>query len=217
KVWRLGTANSDGMIEHEVVFRMQGILSTAELSLTSSMARTKATKAAFFSQKLQLVGMGSDLFEKAISNLDFVRDIFVRSFPGRVLQPWPAGLRESVIHASSNFFTRVADDPTAIHIDVGGGVDPFNSMQQLQTHGLVHTEENVVKYYKLVRDAITGYFAFPANFRPGDIVEIRGSIVAVPCKKSAFKLHYHLNSVVRLDNTYSSVSITYPDSSNDLY
>jgi hypothetical protein len=57
------------------------------------------------------------------------------------------------LNASSRFLTRTSDEPHAEPVDFGDGVDPHGFCKQFAGVGLIHTIDNVVKYYKLQDDS----------------------------------------------------------------
>ncbi|KAJ7710368.1 hypothetical protein B0H17DRAFT_1123521 [Mycena rosella] len=205
KLWRVGPANESGDMECETVFRVQGALSRVDLVARSSMGRSKATKAANFSQRVQIVGLGSALFDQAVANASLVQATFGRYFAGQTVTAWPVGTAEVFINASTRYFTRAVDDRAATAVAFGRGVDPLNALGPFNAQGLIHTEDNIVKYYKLVTDRGEPRYhsATPAEFRVGDLVEIRGTIVAFPSKANEIKTYYHMSSLIRLDTKYS--------------
>ncbi|KAJ6460425.1 hypothetical protein DFH09DRAFT_1348539 [Mycena vulgaris] len=208
KTWRLATGEEDGPMENEVVFSMHGVLSKVDIIAGASMA----SKAANFSQRIQLVGLGSPSFERAVANSAVVQGIFCRGFGHSNVAALMSGEEGQgpTLNASSHYFTRIRDAPRAARVPFGNGIDPFNVLSRFAATELVHTEENIVKYYRVIKDVKTGvpayYEAYPGSFRVGDIVEIRGSLVAFHGKQQSIKTRFHLDSMVLLDNTFSKAA-----------
>ncbi|KAJ6585946.1 hypothetical protein B0H19DRAFT_1060124 [Mycena capillaripes] len=205
KQWRLVTVSNDGKPDCEVVFRMQGILSRVDVVAGTNMAKCNISKAAHLSQRIQLVGMGSALFESGANNTNIIHSVFSRFLRGRRVKPWRIGedAAAAQLNSSTNYFSRISDEPGAVVVEFAKGVDPFDVFKKFQGSGLVHTVDNVVKYYSLTTDKKQLYAAYPGNFRCGDVVEIRSSVVAHLNKQNMVGIHLQLLSLVLLDNTLS--------------
>ncbi|KAJ7603320.1 hypothetical protein DFH06DRAFT_1151931 [Mycena polygramma] len=186
KLWRFMTTNLQGEVECEVVFRTQGILASTNLILNENMTK----------QTLKWVGKYEDG-----SLHDWVTRL------NKSVQEWKVTDEscDEFINASANFFSWVHDDPNAVSVKMGRGVDPVGVFIKHEGSGLVHTADNVVKYYKLISEdgRTTHSTATPGRFRVGDVVEVRGSIRVVASKNNTLKMHFHMHSMVLLDSTLS--------------
>ncbi|KAJ7429590.1 hypothetical protein B0H11DRAFT_2265213 [Mycena galericulata] len=216
KIWRLGPQNNKGSVDTKMVIRIQGILAKVEL-IPGNVSKFDTKRAANLSQRVQLVGAGSPLFETAIINTKVITDVFARFFRGKRINDWNVGeeLTDTYLNASNRFFTSAIDEPDATAVPFGDGVDPlgvFEKLQRASSGQLVHTSDNVVHYFKLSRDPVTNeeiyYSAFPGTFAVGDIVEVHGSVTAFMNKQNVVKTHFHLQVMTLLDNTYSKASKT---------
>ncbi|KAJ7912585.1 hypothetical protein B0H13DRAFT_1874818 [Mycena leptocephala] len=210
QIWRIGPLNSDGEIEEEFAFHMQGVISKLNLR-PGEVDRLPVAKALSTSQQVSLVGIGSPLFKEGLGRLKDAHALFVRHFPVESMTNWVASDgAEPVLHASNRFFTSLEDDPTAVHIPFEKGVDPLNKLQRFVGDQLVHTSANVVKYYKRTCDSTTMEYkvevVLPSHFKVGDIVEIDASIIAFKTsgRKTQIKMHCNLNGMTLLNTTYSS-------------
>ncbi|KAJ7511761.1 hypothetical protein B0H11DRAFT_2214639 [Mycena galericulata] len=210
KIWRLGPATKEGEVEDELVFVIQGILSKFSL-VPGDIRDQQPTKVATASQQVTLTGHGSSLFEEGINNTKQLHGLFARYFHSEVAKlPGTNGNGGLSLSASNRYLTSLQDEPNAVHIKFGPGVDPFGQLQAFVGTKMVHTAENVVNYYRVATDPGTGKVvydtAFPANFRVGDLVEIQASAIAFQGKNQAMKMHCHLRVLTLLDSSFSKAS-----------
>ncbi|KAJ7482851.1 hypothetical protein B0H11DRAFT_2232228 [Mycena galericulata] len=151
--------NERGEVDMEMVIRVQGILAKVEL-VPGNVSKFNMKRAANLSRRVQLIGARSPLFETAVSNTKVVQDVFVRFFRGKRVNEWSISedLTETYLNASNRFFTTVTDNPKASMVLFGDGVDPlgvFTKLQHASGGQLVHTDDNVVHYFKLAKDPAT--------------------------------------------------------------
>ncbi|KAJ7045241.1 hypothetical protein C8F04DRAFT_1174205 [Mycena alexandri] len=210
KMWHLMSTTPDGSPDCEVVFRVQGILAAVDLVANHKFTKCKPDRAAGLSQRVKLIGLDSPLFQNALRQTLLVHSAFERHF-GRSVNSWNVGgeTADGYISLSSNYFTRSTPSAAAERHEPADGVDPFGVLQHFEKIGLVHTKENVVKYFRkyMSKDGVAEiYGAFPGNFRVGDIVEARGSVTVVSAKNSTLKVHYHLHSVILHDARFSKIA-----------
>jgi hypothetical protein len=50
--------------------------------------------------------------------------------------------------ASTQYFTLLADEPSAVHVAFHSSIDPYGDLQQFAGTTMVHTSENQVEYCK---------------------------------------------------------------------
>ncbi|KAJ7462388.1 hypothetical protein B0H11DRAFT_1911178 [Mycena galericulata] len=207
KIWRVGPATKEGQVEDELVFRFQGILSRFSL-VPVQIKDQQPNKVATASQQVTLIGCGSEQFEAGLLNTRELHALYTRYFQGDVTKlPGTNGAGVLVLSASNRFLTSLQDEPYAVNIKFGSGVDPLGHLQTFVGSGLVHTIDNVVDYYRANTDDATGKTvydtAFPANFRVGDLVEIQASAIAFQGKNQSMKLHCHLRALTLIDSQFS--------------
>ncbi|KAK7054074.1 hypothetical protein R3P38DRAFT_3171588 [Favolaschia claudopus] len=191
KCWRLGAMDEFGNVEHEISFRMQGILSKVDL-VPGNITRCSLERAANLCQRVELTGIGSESFALSANNILVVQDIFRRFFAGQR-----------------------TDGRAVEEVPFGPGVDPLGHLANFRSSDLVHTAENDVKYFRLANDldkrhALSDrdsfYEAFPAAFRKGDIVEVQGSIIAFFAKNHVVKTIFQMNVLTLLDASFSKAA-----------
>ncbi|KAJ7432324.1 hypothetical protein B0H11DRAFT_1931643 [Mycena galericulata] len=212
KIWRVGPVTPDGKVEDELVFRMQGILSKRNL-VPGDIQRFPSSKVANLSQQASIVGAGSELFEAGFRNLKQFHGLFSRHFPSTTVAQWPieGDGGYPTMNASNRYMTTTQDDPTAMHVPFGPGVDPLGRLQKYVGAEMVHTADNEISYYKKAVDPVTGKSvydkAFPANFRIGDVVEMQVSVIGFQGKdKNIMKLHCHLRALTLLESKFSKAA-----------
>ncbi|KAJ7462651.1 hypothetical protein B0H11DRAFT_1735092, partial [Mycena galericulata] len=163
-------------------------------------------------QQVTLTGCGSEKFEAGVLNTKELHGLYTRYFQSDVAKlPGTNASGEPSLSASNRYLTSLQDEPYAVNIGFGAGVDPLGHLQSFVGSSLVHTSENVVSYYRTSIDAATGKTvydtAFPANFRVGDLVEIQASAIAFQGKNQSMKLHCHLRALTLLDSAFSKVIV----------
>ncbi|KAK7028257.1 hypothetical protein R3P38DRAFT_3189735 [Favolaschia claudopus] len=193
KIWRLGIMNSDGSVENELTLRLHGILSKAELT-PGNLSKVDASKAATMTQRIELVGFGSSVFDDAVNNMGILHGLFGRFFgENRML---PLNLAPG----------------TSTEVPFGAGVDPLGQLANFRRSGLIHTTENKVSYFKAVPDESTSeretviYEAFPGTFRRGDLVEIEGVVIALANKHGKIKTTFQLSAMTLIDSSFSKAA-----------
>ncbi|KAK6992996.1 hypothetical protein R3P38DRAFT_3224408 [Favolaschia claudopus] len=206
-IWRLGIVDSEGTVEDELSIRMHGILSRVDLT-AGNLYRCDAAKVANLCQRIELVGLGSQLFVEAIQNVTSLHSAFDRFFgPERVI-PMNVGDAFSGhrLICTCLFMSKAGPDSLP-EVAFGMGVDPLGKLAKYRKSGLIHTAENQVTYFKSADDGNPGskhdtvYEAFPASFRPGDIVEVQGSIVAISTRNQKIKTIFQMSSLTLVHST----------------
>ncbi|KAJ7034423.1 hypothetical protein C8F04DRAFT_906180, partial [Mycena alexandri] len=162
------------------------------------------------SQQVTLTGLGSKLFDTGVSNLKDLHSLFARYFHGTEVTKASAAVGDDVaIVASNRYLTTLEDDPNAVGIAFGRGVDPMESFKPHVGASYVHAAENVVEYFKASTDTATGRVKFthveadPSSFRVGDVVEMQASVIAFRTQNKAVKLHYHLRALILISSAHS--------------
>ncbi|KAK6972181.1 hypothetical protein R3P38DRAFT_3240424 [Favolaschia claudopus] len=208
-VWRLGIINGEGAIEEELSIRMHGILTRVDLT-AGNMYRCEAAKVANLCQRVELVGLGSELFSDAIQNLLSLHGAFERFFGAERVIPMNVGDAYSGprLICTCLYLSKAGPDALA-EVPFGMGVDPLGELAKYRKSGLIHTSENQVTYFKSADDGNprskhdTVYEAFPATFRAGDIVEVQGSVIGFATKNQKIKTIFQLSTLTLVHSTYS--------------
>ncbi|KAJ7168106.1 hypothetical protein C8R43DRAFT_945363 [Mycena crocata] len=206
KIWRLGPANEEGVVEDELVFRFQGILTKVMLT-PGDTTRMEPRRLGNLTQQITLGGVGSTHFEAGTEGLHNLQSVFESFFHKTAESTWTSPQSEAFeVSASNKFFTSKADDPAAEHVPFGYGVDPLDVLQELVGDKLVHSVDNAVRYYVKATDPVnhTDVYdaAFPGNFKVGDLVEMQASLIAFQGRDS-MKIHCHLRALTLLDAKFS--------------
>ncbi|KAJ7290799.1 hypothetical protein C8J57DRAFT_1493513 [Mycena rebaudengoi] len=214
KTWRLGTVDEVGTVDQELVIRMQGIISKAKLS-PGNVSKFDATNAINISQNISLVGFDSDNYAQCIQRVKEIHTFYEQHFSGFNMTKIDFGTdpKHQELTAGNRFFTSILDVPLAEHQAFGTGVDLMDVLPRFLGGNLVHTEDNVIKYYRAGKDdagraSETVYdAAFPSTFQVGDIVEIHGSFVTFTTKKGRdMRMHFNLQTVTLLDPSFSKAA-----------
>ncbi|KAJ7710827.1 hypothetical protein B0H17DRAFT_914525, partial [Mycena rosella] len=212
-IWRVGPISKGGQVEDELVFRIQGILSKVNL-VPVNIHQLPVNKAINASQQITLTGAGCKMFDIGINRLEELSALYSRYFSGEIMTKWTPSTDGTavVLSASNRYFTHMEDEPDAVAIAFGDGVDPLGHLQKFIGTQLVHTEANVVKYYKRTKKTDSQDFeldiAFPGNFRVGDIVEIEASVIGFMAVNKHARMHCNLSAITLLDSSFSKVRIT---------
>ncbi|KAK7012340.1 hypothetical protein R3P38DRAFT_3200159 [Favolaschia claudopus] len=202
--------NTEGAIEHELSIRVVGILSKAEL-VPGKLNKCTPDKVANLCQRVELVGLGSEVFKAAVSNTRPILEMLTRYFGAQRVSEWNIGQENGQYHLNCTclYLTRTGDgvdDAELQEIAFGRGVDPLGEFRKFRSAGLIHTAQNQVKYFRRSTAADgkhTLYEAFPANFRKGDIVEVQGSVLSFSSKHKAIKTIFQMNALTLLNSKYS--------------
>ena len=102
--------------------------------------------------------MGSKLFDETMQNTAAVRDIFKRFFGVKHDPKWNIGNSETRYRFGCTclFLSRLKEQDT-VEVPFGPGVDPFKVFNKFRNQGLVHTTNNVVKYFRRATDTERQY------------------------------------------------------------
>ncbi|KAK7044304.1 hypothetical protein R3P38DRAFT_3176562 [Favolaschia claudopus] len=206
-IWRLGIMNSDGAIEEELSIRMHGILTRVDLT-AGSLYRCDVAKVANLCQRIEIVGLKSQLFTEAIQNVAALHSAFERFFgPDRVI-PMNVGDSYSGHRMICTCLYLSKAGPECLpEVPFGMGVDPLGELAKYRKSGLIHTSENQVTYFRSADDGDAGhdtvYEAFPASFRAGDIVEVQGSVIGFATKSQKIKTIFQMSSLTLVHSTQS--------------
>ncbi|KAJ6489528.1 hypothetical protein C8R47DRAFT_1215341 [Mycena vitilis] len=206
QVWKLAAIEDGVASETEFCFRLQGIVSKLAL-VPGDIQKLSPVQVLNTSQQIGLTGLSCASFDQAVNELQRVDALFARYFQAGVQGARRAHDESIVLNASNRFLTALADEPGALHIKFQDGVDPMGRLGKFIGSEIVHTEDNVVNYFKREKDDDTGKFTYcavtPDTFRIGDIVEIEASLMAFKNRHDHVKTHCNLRLVTLIDATFS--------------
>ncbi|KAJ7279942.1 hypothetical protein C8J57DRAFT_1501402 [Mycena rebaudengoi] len=192
-----------------MVFRFQGIISKVELQ-PGDVSKFDHITAINISQAIELVGLSSDNFKQCMASTKNIHQFFSGHFDGVTMASWDTDDQKhgSRLRPSTRFFTSTSEDPKAVPVPMGAGVDLLGMLKKFESTHLLHTESNVVSYFKRGTNPVTKEAVydttFPGTFRVGDIVEVHGSFVAFTAKKGKeMRMQLLLQSVTLLDSSFT--------------
>ncbi|KAJ7675874.1 hypothetical protein DFH06DRAFT_1318015 [Mycena polygramma] len=205
-IWKLAAIEDGAPSETEFCFRLQGIVTKLAL-VPGDIQKLSTIHVLNTSQQISLTGLSCASFDQAVNGLQQVDALFARYFQSDVQASRRAHDQSMVLNASNRFLTALADEPNALNIKFQDGVDPMGRLGKFVGTEIVHTEDNVVNYFKREKDDKTGKFSYctatPDVFRIGDIVEIEASVMAFKNKQDQVKTHCNLRLVTLIDATFS--------------
>ncbi|KAK0459886.1 hypothetical protein IW261DRAFT_1578257 [Armillaria novae-zelandiae] len=193
-VWQLVKGNGDNV--EELVFSCTGVVCEANLPLIVRAPRRVDTvigwdKAFMLSQSITVTGLGCALFNDAITTLQEMKLTAEREFKHGMLDKWTPstyqGFPEGVQHEAVPF---------------SNDIDPVGILQCLGKTDMVHTEDNVVQYFKAhTNDKGKHRFqqARPQLFRIGDVIEVQCSIIVFKTKGIKHRMKLMLLAIALLD------------------
>ncbi|KAJ6522935.1 hypothetical protein DFH09DRAFT_1330302 [Mycena vulgaris] len=197
KSWRLCIGNEDDGVSDEIVVRIQGILTKNNLVPKNAQTCGRG-KAMFLSQQAEICGMGTTIFNESMLKIAAVTDYFDQHLSGAELGSI-AEVDSSdgrLFSACNRFFTSKSDAPSEQDTEFQNGVDPLNVLRKLKANDLIHAPDNIVN--KVFYDE-----SVPGAFRPGDIVELQVSFVALKTAGNKVKVTTRLQAVTLLTNEFT--------------
>ena len=105
-------------------------------------------------QAVTLTGLGSDLFDKAVTNCAKIHDLFRECLPEGKLLPWRTDTSDGhiVLHMHSRYFTHKRYANLHDVQEFEPGVDVDGQLKELQGFNFVHTSDNVVQYLAMKKE-----------------------------------------------------------------
>ncbi|PBK80325.1 hypothetical protein ARMGADRAFT_949743, partial [Armillaria gallica] len=182
---------------------------SAALTHNSSGMREKLR---FLSQSITITGFNSMTFDDAINALKEIQHTGEWEFhQGQLLKWTPNQLQGYDVLELLNRYLRSqskTERETGILID--NNVDPKGILARLAGNTMVHTKENVVRYYRgIINGGKKRYMMTkPHAFRTGNIVEAQFSIVFVKCKGDNVKMKMILQAIAMINCKHMMVSTT---------
>ncbi|PBK69293.1 hypothetical protein ARMSODRAFT_843333, partial [Armillaria solidipes] len=154
----------------------------------------------FLNQAVTITGLGSAMFRNAIESVKEVRSKAERDFWQGQLEDWkPDQFQgEDVLELSNRFFRPRRKSEQEDGVPLTEDIDPNGVLARLAGTNLIHTEDNVVKYFRGMLDGKKKRYipARPQVFRLGDIVEAQCSVVFVKSKGGGVKTKLILRALV---------------------
>ncbi|KAJ7698917.1 hypothetical protein B0H17DRAFT_926895, partial [Mycena rosella] len=109
-------------------------------------------------------------------------------------------------------FTSKLDANNEDRVEFHDRLDPTGDLEKLKTDQLIHSQDNVVRYYKCDLEtesesvsAVTYPTAIPGMFKIGDIVEMQASLITRSTCQHKIKVMCRLHVLTLLDNSFTRV------------
>lgn len=102
------------------------------------------------SQSIFISGCNNQEFEEAFASIRRLDHEFSRHFGQGEYEPWKSIYvgREECILVSNRYLTKRSDAPISDRIAYQPGVDPYQILENLHPDKFIHTEDNIVFYFK---------------------------------------------------------------------
>ncbi|RDB26092.1 hypothetical protein Hypma_006902 [Hypsizygus marmoreus] len=205
--WNLVCASSaDGYME-EMVIRIQGILRWRDLPPVSGSKDRLQPRLATLRQRVDIGGFDDPSFLQCLDKVQEIHELFSRAIPHDRLCQWdPETYPEGIsVSASNRYFTPRRYAGTEPEIDLTDTTDPTGILRSLKPAGMVHTEDNEVKYFACsdTEDGKCYLPSSPAAFKVGDIVEAQISFLAVPIRDETVKMIIKLRALTMLSSVHT--------------
>ncbi|KAJ7224008.1 hypothetical protein C8J57DRAFT_1482106 [Mycena rebaudengoi] len=216
KEWRLCGCEEGGTEPVEMTARVQGILVTSDL-VPSSRRHSKASdnfqnpfnhlkhsefNRIYLSQRVSISGYGTEDFADSMGKKEELYGLFERYFPEGTMRNTniAAPLKHDIFACQLRDCSPPKQTPLTVEdIPFPPQMDPIGVLEQLKGSDLMHVKENQVVCMKRLRDTRTGDIIYvsasPANFRPGDIVELETG--------QDHRDDHRLQSITLLDSNFS--------------
>ncbi|KAF7985429.1 hypothetical protein HWV62_5153 [Athelia sp. TMB] len=206
---RLAFNDSSSSGPEEAVLRIQGIIYKIIFPPKRRSMGRHGDSARFLEQSVTLVGGGSPGFSTAVDGIFNIAETLSRHDPA--MAPWIPTTHEGQMQVTTGnrLFTWQREPETLQSIPVDPSIDPFGSISNLAGKEYVHTEENVVQFFKYAKDE-DGTESYVPNsssqFKPGDIVEAQCSFVVIPTRNGPNAMKLVLRALTMLDDSFSKAS-----------
>ncbi|KAK0484114.1 hypothetical protein EDD18DRAFT_1112166 [Armillaria luteobubalina] len=201
-IWWLVKGNRDDA--EEMVFSCTGIVCKANLPPVVRTPSVGRDKAIVLSQSITITGLGCASFDNAIATLQEIKLTAEREFKHGMLDKWtPSTYRGFPAFMLSNqYFWTMKEGAQHEAIPFSNNVDPVGILQRLGKTDVVHTEDNVVQYFKANTDD-EGKRRFqrarPQLFRIRDVVEAQCSVIVFKTKGIKHQMKLVLRAIALLD------------------
>ncbi|KAK0502547.1 hypothetical protein EDD18DRAFT_1100960 [Armillaria luteobubalina] len=182
-VWQLVKGNGDNA--EELVFSCTGVMCKANLPLIVRAPRWD--KAFMLLQSITVTGLGCTSFDDVIAMLQEMKLTAERVFKHGTLDKWTPSMYQGfpMLTLSNQYFQIVKEGAQHEAVPFSDDVDPAGILQHLGKRDMVHSEDNVVQYFKAQTDD-EGKCRFqqarPQLFRIRDVVEAQCSVITFKAK-----------------------------------
>ncbi|KAF9470570.1 hypothetical protein BDN70DRAFT_902002 [Pholiota conissans] len=207
--WRLSMFNSAEGLMDDAYIRIQGIVCSKILPPVGKLNNPGAVSRIrpHLRQAITITGLGSDLFDNYVQNMEHIYLTFSNHFPDGKLDKWEPAMYQGVMafDAHARYFTQKHFVPSSESIPFHSTVDPDGNLESMRGEDMVHAADNEVDYFVQMHntDNKTIYKrTSPGNFRIGDIVEVTIVILAYPTKDKRYKLIPLLRGILLLNQSY---------------
>ncbi|KAK1222950.1 hypothetical protein PQX77_014186 [Marasmius sp. AFHP31] len=168
--------------KEELVFTVQGVLLKKDLPPVDK----PLGKIAFLNQQIVLIGLGCEMFGRALRGLDAVDVQFRRNLDEEDVEQHKVGTTvdgHEAIELSNRYVTCKGATNGVAEVEMDNVIDPKGYLSALMSDKYIRTEENVVEYYELLDDEAEGEQTYanapPKRFKKGDLVEAQFSLSCV--------------------------------------
>ncbi|KAK0216370.1 hypothetical protein IW262DRAFT_1464909 [Armillaria fumosa] len=197
--WRIIRHGNEGAVE-EIVFTITGAINTLDLPPITRETRNQKEKARFLSQTIRLTGLGSEGFEDTVQAIKMVQQMGEQEFKEGELEDWKPSVMQGcmVVELSNRYFRPRTASNEEESVPFSTDVDPEGILGRLMQHKLMHTDNNIVSYFKGEiddRGKKRCTVAKPQIFWVGDIVEAQCSMVFLKSNNSAVRLKAILRAI----------------------
>ncbi|KAI0349264.1 hypothetical protein OH77DRAFT_1499631 [Trametes cingulata] len=197
----------------ELVLRVQGFLLEANLPpLRRNQIPGNANRLIDLKQSITVGGLGSELFDDAVSGMITIYEHFKTQLRGYNLRPWRPEQRENhlALTFSNRYLTQAKFAQGETVVDLSLDVDPFNVLRPRLT-SQVHLQENVVEYWEHSMTGTDGSISVgcyqrvrPDVIVPGTMVEVQVAFAAVKLGRDDYIFLPKLRAICVLDRGVQS-------------
>ncbi|PBK98154.1 hypothetical protein ARMGADRAFT_921188 [Armillaria gallica] len=164
----------------------------------------------FLSQSIMITGFNSMTFDDTINALEIQHTGEWEFHQGQLLEWTPNQLQGyNMLELSNRYLRSWSKTKQETGIPINNDVDSKGVLTQLAGNTMIHTEENIVRYYRGILQTLTGtryMMTKPHTFRTGDIIEAQFSIVFVKCKGNNMKMKMILQAIAMVNCEHMMVS-----------
>ncbi|KAK0433173.1 hypothetical protein EV421DRAFT_1741773 [Armillaria borealis] len=193
----------------EMVFTMTGAIFAMDLPPITKEMRMLKEKMRFLSQSVRLVGLGSKSFDNTVSAIKAMQVMGEQEFREGKLEEWKlvAAKGFETVDLLNQYFRPRNSSNEDEGIPIAADVDPSGILGRIAQRKWIHTEDNVIRYYRGIVDegGKKRYMeAKPQIFRVGDIVEVQCSMVFMKTNESMAKMKAILRALALINCDHSS-------------
>ncbi|PBK91041.1 hypothetical protein ARMGADRAFT_933168, partial [Armillaria gallica] len=225
QIWRLARGPKDSKGIDGVVFMATGALIHIDLppNVDEQNDRGMRNKIRFLNQSVTIAGMGSELFQDSIDTLKELHQRGEREFKQGQLEEWCPGQfqGDDAVEMVNWYFRPQTKSENQTSVQLSSDINPKGVLRWMAGDNMVHTEDNIMKYYKKVSKrqySVNNIMtksdqryaeAKPQMFRTGDIVEVQCSIVFIKGKAGVVKMKLILRALALVNCKHSMVRDSY--------